>query len=176
MSVNCVLWSSDMNSTLGSVVPLAMFFKRSSIPHLLQGGALTSPFKTDCTIAHYYIHPLQIHYDPDSRLSCSSCLWISWISTSRVHHRAKTNISTFISIVKSTQHILCHISIFMSPQSAVKPICQLANLRMLLVARLTVTITFEQSEEWGMVINGQHDSKTSTPDNQTQNRRSEIDG
>ena len=26
MSVNCVLWSCDMNSTLGSVVPLAMFF------------------------------------------------------------------------------------------------------------------------------------------------------
>ena len=25
MSVNCVLWSCDMNSTLGSVVPLAMF-------------------------------------------------------------------------------------------------------------------------------------------------------
>ena len=29
MSVNCVLWSCDMNSTLGSVVPLAMFKKNN---------------------------------------------------------------------------------------------------------------------------------------------------
>ena len=59
--IKIFVWTCDMNSTLGSVVPLAMFFVISLLPHLLKRGRgrPATPFGTlessGCALA--FIHP-----------------------------------------------------------------------------------------------------------------------
>ena len=111
--VNCELWSCDMNSTLGSVVPLAMFIFRVNMSktervqskHLFEHLQFTGHYdeEVQCQQCFYVIEKKKQYNILQSLAICRTCLasWyqgggqilLRWLSTSRARGVPNKSIS-----------------------------------------------------------------------------------